>query len=224
MPTLTKLFQPLSLSGSAAYGEIYAAPADKLIDGLEFLMANTSQAERIVDLRLGEASSGRYQLYKGLVLPAGDLVNLSLRQVLPAGAKIWARASSDNAVTLHGSGLEQDAAGAVPLRLWRPNFLQAGVGDFYTVPANKKLINIELMLCHAGAAGSGNRQVNLYLTPSGRGTGLSHSAIGRRVVLPPRDTVRIPPRLVLDAGDKIQASADTSDVVALHGSGYLIDA
>ena len=221
-----KLFDPVQLVGTAAYGQVgaYSVPAAKLIDGLEILLANTSQAERTVSLRLGPASAGRYQLYNDLVLPAGDVLPLSLRQVLPAGVRLYGRASADNAVTLHCSGLEGDGAGAVPRRLWTPNFIQSAVGDFYTVPAGKKMINVELIFCHSGAAGSGNRTANLYLTPSGGGAGQDSSAGGRRVSIPPKDTVVFSLRQVLDAGDKIQLSADAADVVSAHGSGYLIDA
>ena len=224
--TLKKLFDPVQLTGNAAYGQAgnYSVPAGKLIDGLEILLVNTTQAQRTVSLRLGSSSAGRYQLYNDLVLPAGDMLPLSLRQVLPAGNRIYARASADNAVTLHVSGLEEVAADAIPKRLWAANFIQAAVADLYTVPANKKLINFELIFCHTGAAGSGNRQINYYLTPSGRGAGLDSSAGGRRVVLPPKDTVRASLRQVLNAGDKIQVSGDVADVVAVHGSGYLVAA
>ena len=221
-----KLFDPVQLSGNAAYGQIgtYSVPTGKLIDGLEILLVNTTQAERTVSLRLGSTSAGRYQLYNEMVLPAGDEVPLSLRQVLEAGDKIYARASADNAVTLHLSGMEEAVADAVPKRLWAANFLQTSVGDFYTVPASKKLINFELIFCHTGAADSGNREVNLYLTPSGGVSGLDSSSGGRRLSMPPKDTVRMSLRQVLNAGDKIQLGADTADVVAAHGSGYLIDA
>ena len=224
--TLKKLFDPVQLTGSAAYGQAgnYSVPAGKLIDGLEILLVNTSQAQRTVSLRLGSSSAARYQLYNDLVLPAGDQLPLPLRQVLPAGNRLYARASADNAVTMHLSGLEEAAADAVPKRLWAANFLQSAVGDFYTVPANKKLLNFELIFCHTGAAGSGNREVNIYLTPSGRGTGLDSSAGGRRVAVPPKDTVVVSLRQVLNAGDKIQIGGDVADVVAAHGSGYLVAA
>ena len=222
--TPKKLFDPVQLSGNAAYGQAgnYSVPVGKLIDGLEILLVNTSQAERTVSLRLGSSSAARYQLYNDLVLPAGDMLPLPLRQVMPAGNRIYARASADNAVTMHLSGMEEDAADAIPKRLWAANFVQAAVGDFYTVPAGKKLINIELIFCHSGAAG--NREVSFYLTPTGRGAGLDSSAGGRRVVLPPKDTVVVSLRQVLNAGDKIQIGADTADVVAAHGSGYLVAA
>ena len=222
--TPKKLFDPVQLSGNAAYGQAgnYSVPVGKLIDGLEILLVNTSQAERTVSIRLGSSSAARYQLYNDLVLPAGDMLPLPLRQVLPAGNRIYARASADNAITMHLSGMEEDAADATPKRLWAANFVQAVVGDFYTVPAGKKLINVELIFCHSGAAG--NREVNFYLTPSGSGTGLDSSAGGRRVVLPPKDTVVASLRQVLNAGDKIQIGADTADVVAVHGSGYLVAA
>ena len=221
-----KLFDPVQLSGNAAYGQIgtYSVPTGKLIDGLEILLVNTTQAERTVSLRLGSSSAARYQLYNEMVLPAGDVVPRSLRQVLGAGNKIYARASADNAITAHVSGLEEDASGSVSKRLWAANFLQTSVGNFYTVPASKKLINIELIFCHTGAAGSGNREVNLYLTPSGGVSGLDSSAGGRRLSMPPKDTVRMSLRQVLNAGDKIQIGGDVADVVSAHGSGYLIDA
>ena len=221
-----KLFDPVQLSGSFSYGQVggYSVPTGKLIDGLEILLVNTTQAERTVSLRLGSSSASRYQLYNEMVLPAGDVVPLSLRQVLPAGNRIYARASADNAITAHVSGLEEDASGSVSKRLWAANFLQTSVGDFYTVPASKKLINFELIFCHTGAADSGNREVNLYLTPSGGVSGLDSSAGGRRLSMPPKDTVRMSLRQVLNAGDKIQLGADTEDQVSAHGSGYLIDA
>ena len=224
--TPKKLFNPVQLSGSAAYGRLgnYTVPATKLFDGLDLLLVNTSQAQRTVSLRMGPSNNDRYQLYNDLVLPAGDVVTLSLRQVLPAGTRLFGRADADNAVTVHVSGFEQDATDAVPARLWTPNFLQAAIGDFYTVPASKKLINLEIIFCHTGATGSSSRLVALYLTPSGGGTGLDSNSGGRRIAMPPTDTVRLSLRQVLDAGDKIQIASNVADVVSAHGSGYLVDA
>ena len=221
-----KLFEPVQLSGNATYGQLggYSVPTGKVIDGLEILLVNTTTAERTVSLRLGSASAARYQIYNDLVLPAGDLFPRSLRVVLPAGNRIYAKASADNAVTAHVSGLELDAAGAVPTRLWAARLAGTAVTDFYTVPTGKKLLNFTLYLCHTGSAGSGTREVDCYLTPSARAAGLDSSAGGRRMALPPKDTVTVSLRQVLVAGDKIQVAADTGDVVAVHGAGYLVAA
>ncbi|MDE2667557.1 MAG: hypothetical protein OXI69_15560 [Acidobacteriota bacterium] len=219
---IKRLFNPITVPNAAARLGNYSVPAGKRIDGFELLVCNASGAAVGLDLWIGAAASDTTKLFDRrsdkMQIPAKGVTVISSRQVLDAGFGLWAAASAAGALTLHASGVEIAAAGAVPRRLWTSVGVGVGGADRYTVPALHTLINPEIAVLNRG-----NAAVNFsgWLVPSG-GSAAGSNYFAPAMPVEPGATVTFSLRQVLHAGDKIRVLASAGSALTIHGSGYEI--
>ena len=220
---LKKLCDPVLLTATAS--QLYTVPAGKRLDGFELILANTINAERGVDLYLGTSAANSTQLYSQSS-PNGLRIEsrtqhwpyiVDSRQVLHAGDGLWARASHGSSIVAHASGVEIDDAGAIPARLFAPQLLPAASTTFYTVPAGTICFNFELVICNVSTAAA---NVSSYLGHSGS-SGADRNRLTYGLTIAPGETLKVPLRQVLAAGDKIIARSNRAAALAIHGSGYV---
>ena len=223
---LKKLFDPLQLTTTAV--RLYFVPTGKRLDGFELILANIATGERGVDLYLGTTAALSTQLYAQRIhngLRIGSRTQaapsiVSSRQVLNAGDGLWAKASHNSNIAVHASGVEIDEVGAIPTKLFTSRLLTTGSATIYPVPAGKICFNFELALCNVSSA---DATLSSYLAPNGSsGADLNRLTYG--LVVAPGETVTFSLRQVLNAGDKIIARSNRPSALAIHGSGYVIDA
>ena len=219
---IKKLFSPVTVPAAAARLGNYSVAAGKRIDGFELLVCNTSGAVVSLDVWIGTAATNTTKLFDRrapkLQIPANSAVVIPSRQVLDAGFGIWAAGSTANSLTLHASGVEIDAAGAVPRRLWTSVGVGVGGADRYTVPANRTLINPVIDVINRGAA---SVDFSGWLVPSG-GAAATSNYFSPVVPVQPGETTTFSLRQALGVGDKIRVLASTGSALTIHGSGYEI--
>ena len=142
------------------------------------------------------------------------------RLVLHAGDGLWAKASHNASIVIHASGVEIDEADAIPAKLFTPRLLSTGTATIYPVPTGKICFNFELTICNVSDA---DATLSSYLAPSGSsGADSNRSTYG--LVIASGETLVVPLRQVLNAGDKIIARSNRANALAIHGSGYVMDA
>ena len=107
-----------------------------------------------------------------------------------------------------------------PQQLVTATLLPNAVASQYTVPAQNKAVIQKLTVCNTDTTTS--YAVTIYLVASGGSPGPTNM-VKNTVVLAPYETMDVSEAVghVLNAGDSIQAFADTASKVSMRISGWL---